>query len=101
MADAIYESFKAQDPASATPRLRAWLDETVKTATCIASVQLLMVIFAAPRFRDKVFQKAPDREAVFDFLDRYLAVASSDGWADWSKYAADHRAHTPHARPES
>ncbi|WP_437725760.1 hypothetical protein [Sorangium sp. So ce861] len=84
MADAIYESFKAQDPANATPRIRAWVDETVKMATCIASVQLLMGIFAAPRFREKVLQKAPSREAVFDLLDRYLAVAASDQWADGS-----------------
>ncbi|WP_437939132.1 hypothetical protein [Sorangium sp. So ce341] len=33
MADAIYESLKAQDPANATPRLRAGIDEVIKFAT--------------------------------------------------------------------
>ncbi|WP_437914913.1 hypothetical protein WME73_04955 [Sorangium sp. So ce302] len=83
-ADAIYESFKARDPAYATPRVRAWIEQSIESATCIASVQLLMGILAAPRYRKKVFQRAPDREALFDLLDKYLALAASDGWADGS-----------------
>ncbi|WP_437336320.1 hypothetical protein [Sorangium sp. So ce394] len=77
MADAIYESFKAQDPANATPQLRAGIDEVIKFATLIGSVQLLMGILAAPRFREKVFPKAPNREAVLDLLDRYTAAIST------------------------
>ncbi|XXX78576.1 hypothetical protein WMF30_07355 [Sorangium sp. So ce134] len=76
MADAIYESFKAQDPAYATPRLRAGIEEVIEFATLIGSVQLLMGILAAPRFREKVFQKAPNREAILDLLDRYTAAIS-------------------------
>ncbi|XXT21424.1 hypothetical protein WME94_07660 [Sorangium sp. So ce429] len=77
MADAIYESFKAQDPAYATPRLKAGIEEGIKFLTLIASVQLLMGILAAPRFREKVFQKAPNRDAVLDLLDRYTAAIST------------------------
>lgn len=84
MADAIYESFKARDPTRATPRLRAWIEQTIESATCIASVQLLMGILAAPRYRKKVFKTPPNREAIFDLLDQYLALAASDGWADTS-----------------
>ncbi|WP_437652905.1 hypothetical protein [Sorangium sp. So ce1182] len=81
MADAIYESFKAQDPAHATPQLRAGIEEVIKFATLIGSVQLLMGILAAPRFREKVFQKAPSREAVLDLLDRYTAAISTANMA--------------------
>ncbi|WP_433933757.1 hypothetical protein AB3662_05060 [Sorangium cellulosum] len=92
MADAIYESFRAQDPARATPRLRAGIEEAIKFAMLIGSVQLLMGILAAPRFREKVFQKVPDRRAVLDLLDRYTAEVST---ADIAPDAPDLRTIEP------
>ncbi|WP_437279928.1 hypothetical protein WME90_05050 [Sorangium sp. So ce375] len=77
MADAIYESFKAQDPTYATPRTKAGIDEAIRFATLVATVQLTMGILAARRFRAKVVQKAPMRDKLLDLLDRYLVAVTT------------------------
>ncbi|MGK4007254.1 hypothetical protein WMF31_31825 [Sorangium sp. So ce1036] len=77
LADAIYESFKAQDPAYATPRAKAGIDEAIKFATLVATVQLTMGVLAARRFRAKYVQKAPTRDKLLDLLDRYLVAMTT------------------------
>lgn len=74
MAGAIYESFKAQDPTYATPRTKAGIDEAIRFATLVATVQLTMGVLAARRFRAKYVQKAPMQDKLLDLLDRYLVA---------------------------
>ncbi|WP_437636702.1 hypothetical protein [Sorangium sp. So ce854] len=78
LADVVYESFKAQDTAYATPRVRAGLQEVSRDLMLVATAQLVMGILAARRFREKFVQKPPTREELLDLLERYLASVASD-----------------------
>lgn len=77
LADEVYDSFKALDPAYATPRVRAGLEEASKHLMLGATVQLVMAVLAARRFREKFIKKAPTRQELLDLVDRYLAAMAT------------------------
>ncbi|MGK3990459.1 hypothetical protein WMF37_06705 [Sorangium sp. So ce291] len=78
LADEVYESFKALDPAYATPRVRAGLQEVCKHLMLAVNAELVMGILAARRYREKFLVRVPTREELLDLLDRYLASVAAD-----------------------